>query len=218
MTRVDEPWRQPTTAEWAQALGISKAPSPLAIEGYFEPCPLTSRQIATRVIILQGVVSVASEVGPELVIDWYREQGVWDQVSPKEQAILLDPASLTRDERNRLRWHQEAEWALLWVVGKVEALDLPTRQCDTRRLVDEIIPALGSDIESFLMSAELRPPGILLAEADRHYDLWCSYFQTRRKGSHLLPIDLEFSVLHERVYAFEWLHGVEAWDDVQCDA
>lgn len=218
MTRADEPWRQPTTEEWARDLGISTAPTPPAIEGHDEPRPFTARQIATRAIILQGVVAVASEVDPDPVIEWYRVQDVWDQVSPKEQAFLLDPASLTRDEWNSLRWHQEAEWTLLWVVGKVEALGLPTRQCDTPRLVNEIIPALGSDIEPFLSSAELRPPGILLAEDDRHYNLWCRYFQTRREGTHMLPSDLEFSVLYERQYAFEWLHDIEAWDDVQCDA
>ena len=218
MTRVDKPKRQPTTEEWGRAHGISTVPAPPAIQGYDEPCPFSARQIATRAVILQGVVAVASELDLDPVIEWYREQGIWDQVSPKEQAFLLDPASLNRDDRNNLRWHQEAEWTLLWVIGKVEALGLPTRKCDTRRLVDEIIPALGSDIEPFLMSAELRSPGVLLAEDDRHYNLWCRYFQTRREDSHLLPSDLEFSVLYERQYAFEWLHGIEAWDKVQCDA
>jgi hypothetical protein len=218
MTSAKEPLPQPTTEEWARALGISTALTLPAIEGYDEPCTYSARQIATRAVILQGVVAVASEVDPDPVIDWYREQGVWDRVSPREQFFLLDPADLSQSESNRLRWHQEAEWTLLWSIGKVDALGLPIRQCDTRRMVDEIIPALGSDIEPFLASAEIRPPGVLLAEDDRHYNLWCSYFQTRRLGSHLLPRDLELSVLHERQYAFEWLHGIVAWDDVQCDA
>ena len=104
------------------------------------------------------------------------------------------------------------------MVGKVEALGLPIRQCDTRRLVDEIIPALGSDIEPFLASAKLQPPGLLLAEDDRHYDLWCLYHQSRREGAYRVPRDLEVVVLYQRQYAFEWLHGIEAWDDVRCDA
>ena len=218
MTHANETRWQPSTEEWGRGFGISTEPTPPAIEGHGEPCPYTARQIATRAIILQGVVAVASQVDPDPVIEWYREQGVWNQVSRKEQSFLLNPASLTRDERNQLRWHQEAVWTLLWAVHKVEVLGLPTRQCDTRRLVDEIVPALGSDVEPFLASAEIRSPGELLAEDDRHYDLWCRYFQTRREGSHLLPSDLNFSVLYERQYAFEWLHGIEDWDDVQCDA
>jgi hypothetical protein len=209
---------QLTTEEWAKSLGISTAPTPFAIERYDEPCPLAARQIATRAVILQGVVAVASQVDPEPIIEWYQEQGVWKQASPQEQSFLLAPDSLGQDDLNDLRWRQEAEWALLWVVGKVKALGLPNRQCETRLLIEEIIPALGSDVESFLASAELRPPGVLLAEEDRHYDLWCQYFQTRREGSHLLPRDLVFNVLYQRQYAFEWLHGIEAWDEVQCDA
>lgn len=164
------------------------------------------------------MVAVAYETDPDPVTEWFREQGIHVQVNPKELAYLHDPTSLTSEERSRLQWHQEPEWALLWVVGKIEALGLPARQCDTRRLVDEIIPALGSYIEPFLMSAELRPPGVLLAKDDRHYDLWCRYIQARLEGTHLLPGDLQFSVLYERQYAFGWLHGIEEWDDVRCDA
>jgi hypothetical protein len=188
------------------------------VEGYGEPCPFTARQVAVRAVILQGVVAVAAEVDPKPVIAWYRDQGIWKAVSPKERAFLRNPLSVAREEVNELGWRKEAEWALLWVVGKVEALGLPTRSCDSRRLVDEIIPALGADIEPFLASAELRPPGVLLAEDDRHYRLWCRYIQTCQGGNNLLPSDLAPAVLYQREYAFEWLHGIEPWDDVQCDS
>jgi hypothetical protein len=143
---------------------------------------------------------------------------MWEAVSPQEQAFLLDPLSLAPMNRIHFQWRKEAEWALLWVVSKIDALDLPTRQCDSARLVDSIIPALGSEIEQFLSSSTLRPRGVLLAEDDRHYDLWCRYFQDRRRSEHLLPTDLLVDVLYQRQYAFEWLHGIHAWDDVTCDA
>jgi hypothetical protein len=214
----DQRGNQPTTEEWARSHGISIADVPPAIDGYNEPCPLTATQVAVRAIILQGVVAVASEVDPEPVIDWFQDQGIWEAVSPQEQALLLDPSSVAMNDRIRFQWRKEAEWALLWAVGKVEALGLPTRECDTRTLVDAIIPALGSKIQPFLTSSKLRPPGALLAEDDRHYDLWCRYFQDRHCGDHLLPSDLAIDVLHQRQYALEWLHGIEEWDDVRCDA
>jgi hypothetical protein len=210
--------QQLKTEEWARSHGISTALTPPAVEGYDEACPFSARQIAIRAVILQGVVAVASEVDSEPVVEWYQGSGMWDAVSPNERALLLDPSSVSQKAVHEFRWRQEAEWALLWAVGKVEALGLPTQQCDTPRLVDEIIPALGSDIEPFLASAELRSPGVQLAEDDRHYNLWCRYFQTRREGSDLVPGDLDVSVLYQRQYAFEWLHGVDAWDDVRCDA
>jgi Domain of unknown function (DUF4272) len=205
-----------TTEEWANVHCISVEDIPPAIAGYSEPCPRSAREIATRAVILQGVVAVAFEVQPEPVIEWLGGQGIWNHVRPDEATFFHDP-SPTDEERNRFRWHQEAEWALLWAFGKVETLGLPTRGCDTRRLVDEIIPPLGSDIGRFVASAELRSPGVLLAENDRTYELWCSAIAARRNGESL-PSDLIWPVLYERRYAFEWLDGHPEWDDVTCDA
>jgi hypothetical protein len=84
-------------------------------------------------------------------------------------------------------------------------------------LVDEIIPPLGSDIEGFLASARLRPPGVLLAEDDRTYNLWC-YANSAIRTGEPLPSDFNWWVLYERRYAFEWLDGMQDWDDVTCDS
>jgi hypothetical protein len=205
-----------TTEEWAQARGVWAEDAPASVGDDTEPCPRSAREIATRAVILQGVVAVAFEVDSEPVVEWLREQGVWHQVSPREAAFLLHP-DVTDEQRNRFRWHQEAEWALLWAIGKVESLGLPTRGCDTRRLVDEIIPPLGSDIEGFLASARPRPPGVLLAEDDRSYNLWCCANSAARRGEPL-PSDFKWWVLYERRYAFEWLDGMQDWDDVTCDS
>jgi hypothetical protein len=205
-----------TTEEWAQTHAVSVEDTAPAIEDYTEPYPRSAREIATRVVILQGVVAVAYEVDAEPVVEWLREQGVWDQVSPREQAFLLG-SEVTDEQRNRLRWHQEAEWALLWAIRHVESLGLPTQGCDTRRLVDEIVPPLGSEINAFLDSATLRPPGELLAEDDRTYNLWCYATSAVRRGEPL-PADLRRWVLYERRYAFEWLDGLQDWDEVTCDA
>jgi hypothetical protein len=209
---------RPTTEAWAKRHKISPDATPPEIEGDFEPIPLTAREIAVRAIILQGIVAVACDVDPEPVIDWFHEQRIWGVVSPKKRDFLFDPVQVAANDRNRFRWRMEAEWALLWVVSKVEWLGLPTRQCDSARLVDSIVPSLGSDIEPFLSSSVLRSRGVLLAEEDRHYDLWCRYIQDRKRGENFLPTDLLVDVLYQREYAFECLHGIESWDNVTCDA
>ncbi len=205
-----------TTKEWAESFGISAEVTPPIIADCDDPCPRPPGQIAARAVILHAVVAVAYGVEPEPVVDWLQEQGIWDQVSPGERAFFTEP-SPGDEQRGRFRWHQEAEWALLWAIGKVEALGLPTRGCDTRRLVEELIPPLGSDLDEFLASARLRPPGVLLAEDSRTYDLWCQCALARRER-HALPEDLNWWVLYERRYAFEWLDGQQEWDDVTCDA
>jgi hypothetical protein len=205
-----------TTATWARSLGVSVQATPPAVEDYTKRYPRSARQIAVRTVILQGVVAVACKVDAGPIVEWFHEQRIWRSVTPQERAFLQNRKP-TRQQRGTFHWHQEAEWTLLWVIGKVESLGLPTRCCDTRRLVDEIIPDLGSDIAGFVSSAELRPPGVLLAEDDRTYNLWCQAHAANRKGQPL-PEDLNWGVLYERRYAFEWLDGVEPWDEVSCDA
>lgn len=121
---------------------------------------------------MQGVVAVEYQLDSEPVIEWFHEQKIWDAVTPKEKESLLLPTRST-EECNRYRTHQGAEWTLMWVIGKIDALGLPTNYCDTRRLVDEIIPPLGTDIEPFVCSAVLLKPGVLLAEDERTYRMWC---------------------------------------------
>ncbi len=204
-----------TTEAWAKALGISVAPVPPPVADYSESCARSAREIAIRAVILQGVVAVACEVDSEPILEWFHEQRIWRSVTSEEKSFL-QMRSPDKDLGRRFGWHQEAEWTLLWVVGKVESLGLPTRCCDTRRLVDEIIPPLGSDIDEFVASAKVREPGVLLAEDDRTYNLWCFAQKARREGN--LPEDLNWAVLYERRYAFEWLDGMQDWDQVTCDA
>jgi hypothetical protein len=205
-----------STEEWARAFGISTEPIPPEVSDHTKPCARSAREIAVRAVILQGIVAVGHGVSPEPVSEWYHEQRIWSAVSPMERAFLRNPAAM-EPQRNRLCWHAEAEWTLLWAIGKVEAPGLPTQVCDSRRLVDEIIPALGDSISGFVAGAKLVHPGLLLAEDDRTYDLWCRVCAARRAGTRL-PADLNYDVLRERRYAFEWLDGNQKWDEVTCDA
>jgi hypothetical protein len=205
-----------TTKLWVEALKIASEADISPIPDYSEPCARTAREVAIRALILHGVVAVAYGVEAQPIIDWFQEQGIWTDVTPKERAFILGE-SRSEPERLRYQWKQEAEWTLLWMIGRVDSLGLPTRCCDTRRLVDEIIPGLGDDLEGFVAGSTLRSPGAHLAEDDRTYDLWCHALQAKRRREEL-PEDLNMSVLYERRYAFEWMDGHQDWDDVTCDA
>lgn len=208
--------RMNTTKEWAEYLKIPSGDDLPAIPGFSEPYVRSAQDVAVRSVILQGVVAVAWEVEAEPVIEWFQKQGIWDAVTPNERAFLEAPE---RDDAllNQFHWKQETEWTLLWMIQRVETLGLPTRYCDTRRLVNEIIPALGDDLRSFISESTLRSPGALLAEDDRTYDLWCHALASRQRREHL-PSDLNVGILRERRYAFEWLSGSVEWDAVTCDA
>jgi hypothetical protein len=175
----------------------------------------SAKQVAVRALAVQGVVAAASGVDSDNVVEWLKHQGIWSAATDRERAFLETPER-SQDAVRHFRWQQEAEWTLLWAVGKVAALGLPTRECDTRRLVDDILPPLGGDVGDFLAGAVLRSPQELLAEDQRTYRLWCHAVAAYREGT--LPEDLIWSVLHQRRYAFEWLQGPEEWDKVECDA
>jgi hypothetical protein len=205
-----------STKAWATSHGISTDPTAPAIADYSKKYPRSARQIAVRAVILQGIVAVAAKVDPQPIVRWFHQERIWRSVTSHERKFLQDKAPSEKDVR-KFAWHAEAEWTLLWVINKVESLGLPTQYCDTRRLIDEIIPPLGSDISEFVDTAELQSPGALLAEDDRTYNLWCYAHSALRQGQPL-PKDLNMGVLYERRYAFEWLDGNQKWDDVTCDS
>lgn len=204
-----------TTKDWAKQHGIAVSNTIAAVKDYDKKLRRSAIQIATRALILHGIVAVSAGCDSEPVIEWFRSNNVWRSVTPNERKFLTGKSSDA--ERQRLFWLKEAEWALLWIIGKVPTLGLPTKQCNSQKLIDEIMPQLGDDTSKFIASAKLRTPGEFIAEADRSYNLWC-YWNLDKKAQKPIPDDLIPIVLYERRRAFEWMDGFPAWDDVTCDA
>jgi Domain of unknown function (DUF4272) len=204
------------TSTWAKKLGVCPDETVPEVPGFSKRYARSTKEIAARCLILTGVIAVAEGCKAKPILNWFEEQGLAQHVSPDENRFFR---ARKRDERQCLKyqWHQEAEWTLLWLVRKVESLGLPTKQCDTGRIVDEIIPPLGGSVKKFMSSAKIRTAGEILAEDDRTYNLWCYVHQARRKEQSL-PDDLNYSVLYERRYAFDWLNGYGEWDEIQCNA
>src|SRR5262245_53305475 len=120
-----------STAEWAKRLGISTDPTPPPVAGAVARCAYTPQDLARRALVLQSVAVVGSEVDPQPVVSWLKDQDLWSVATPQERAFLED-VSPSADLKNKFRWRQEAEWTLLWMIGMVEELRLPTQYCDTK--------------------------------------------------------------------------------------
>jgi len=204
------------TADWARARGYSGEPDQPTIDGLHHVFPRIACEVALRAVVLEGMIAVSVEFDAERIIKWFNDQQIWDAVSPREQGFLLNDLRSVQDRFNFF-WRIEAQWALLWMIRKIETLGLPTQVRDDSGLVDEIIPAIGADVHEFITSAQLRDADVIIAEDLRAYDLWCDACAVRRKKESL-PVDLNWDVLYERRYAFEWLDGLDEWDQVTCDA
>jgi len=198
------------TKDWLASFGISTDPTPPEVEDAESP-PRSAIEIAKRILVLHGLAAVGAGVDASRIRDWLDEQGLSSSVTPKERAFL---AMESPDQKTRMTffWHKEAQWTLLWAIGKIENLGLPITECDSARIVNDIMPALGVDTSEFINTAELRPPGVILAEDDRTYNIWCYANQASS-----LPDDLNMRVLYERRYAMEWLDSPDPWDEVTCD-
>jgi hypothetical protein len=211
--------QQPSTdcLQWAASHNIATQAIPPAIEDYPDtPIPWSIRQIAARAIISTGIAAVARGSNPQPLIAWFKQEKMVPEISPLERAFLLDREAIDSEVVSELVGRTEAAWTLLWALGKVAVLGLPTYRCDDQ--LQKIIPAVGEDIQDFLNNAQFRPIGEFLAEEDRHYCLWSQYFKTYKQDMDLIPDDLDYNVLYQREYVFEWFQGIEKWDDIQCDS
>ena len=206
------------TKEWAESHGIDTRDVLPPVEDYDEPYKRTAEEIAVRAIILHAVAAAGHGINREPIIEWFKNQNIWDQVSPREQTFLLSsvPSRLLEEDRKGARWFQEALWALLWTIQKVETIGLPTKTCDARRLAKEIMPELGDEIQPFVSSAKLRPLPTIRAEDERVYTLHREAHQAYEQGE--IPDDLVYGVSLQRHYAFEWLRSGNDWDDVISNA
>jgi len=198
------------TKEWAESLGIATEDILPPVENNDEPYKQTAEEVAVRTIILHAVAAAGYGIDRDAIIDWLKKQNLWDKVSPREQTFLLTQKSPKEDQTGAL-WLQEAQWALLWTIQKVDSLGLPTKTCDSHRIVNEIMPMLGDDIELFVSTSELRPPSEIRVEDERVNKL---YDAQQEEQEAEMPEDLVYGVLFQRLQAFKWLSSEYDWDNV----
>ena len=200
------------TKEWAESLNIDTQDILPPSEDITESYCRTASEVAVRTVILHSIVATGSGIDMEPITEWLQDQNLWEQVSPRERSILQSPRRF-REDRSGVQWLQEAQWALLWTIQKIKSLGLPTKTCDSVKLVDEIMPVLGGDdIDKFISSAEFRPAAEISAENDRISRLY--YYARQVADKEEIPDDMIYSVLYNRYYAFRWLTGDDPWDDV----
>src|SRR5215469_5492988 len=109
---------------WAESLGVAADANLPPVADYSEPCARTAREVAIRAVVLQGVVAVAYKVEVDPVVQWFHAQGIWDALTPNERTFLAT-SEHSESEREHFQWKQEAQWTLLWMIGRVESLGLP---------------------------------------------------------------------------------------------
>lgn len=173
-----------------------------------------AQEIAYRAMALLVVAAKADGVEEEVVGKLIERYRLADHFSPDEKAFLADRSPSDHD-RVQFVWRYEAAWVLLWALGYVDQLKMPTNVCDVRKAIDTF---LGRTAEQFIADAELRPIGRILDEADLIYRYHWAVVEARLNGKDA-PAGLSPDVVLERHHALNWLIGYfnQEWDKVSTD-
>ena len=112
------------------------------------------KAVATRAVVLYSVAAVGNGIDRNAIQKFLKTEGLWESVTPNER-ILFEKDDAPRQAIIDAAWRAEALWVLLWALGKVETLDLPTEHCDADYL-HRMMPKKG-EVAGFINASTLRP-------------------------------------------------------------
>jgi hypothetical protein len=207
--------RKARTEAELKELGIPINPYLPLVEGEEDARIREPQDVARRAVILYALVAVADGEDRERTVAWLRDDGLWNAVSPSEREFFLNDNPAEQEIINAL-WRSEALWTLLWSLGEVEILSLPTGYCDIVH-VREVMPKLGVSSREFIETARLRSTSEILDETDRIYRIhWA--VRDAQLNNQPVPAGLNPDVVVERHYALNWLTWyADEWDDISTD-
>jgi Domain of unknown function (DUF4272) len=174
----------------------------------------TPQEIAQRILVLTYLNYVSEE--PEdrsKVINFLQEQDLWNSVSHDEKELFSK--ELSDKEHINISWRSEAIWLLLWVINKVDTIDLPNEEVSIPQIL-ELLPDFMTDTKDFVQSATIKKISEILDLSDLTYRL---HWATRHTElNNLETLDLNSSIIQERHYAINWVTYYEDnWDDITTD-
>lgn len=207
--------RKERTEAALKSLGIPVNPWLPRVDSEDEARTRDAKDVARRALILYGLTAVGDNESREKILSILQRQELWKYVSPDERRFLED-ASPSQQALTGASWRMEAVWTLLWALGKVDKLDLPTGMCDPDR-VHELMPGPDDSFAEFIESAKLRPVSEILDETDRIYRIhWA--VRDAQINRRPMPAGLDADVVVERHYALNWLTWyADEWDDITTD-
>lgn len=170
-----------------------------------------------RLLILYGLVFVVNnlEARPNL-INWFKQEKLWDHVSQNERAFLIEPQPEQR-QLSRLSWGLEGALTLGWALGIVQHLPAFNRTAPDEELdaFFTAIPELGGETQQFLNRLRYRDLGEIYEE-NLVNELATSYFRDLLFNGQNDETTIDRGVSFERHKILNWLRqfsGISGWDD-----
>ncbi len=206
--------RKARTEERMRSSGIPVSDPLPPIESDEEGLLRPPWEVARRASALVTVAARAEGLEQQRAIQFLQAWGLWEAASPREQAFLMNPHP-AETERIQFLWRYECLWVMLWALGHIEKLNVPSSICDVRRAVKLVT---GTSTDVFIGKSQLRPLEEVLDEADFIYRCHGAVKNAQVRGE-TVPGGLDSSVVIERLVALSWLRNYhsQSWDDVSPD-
>ena len=174
-----------------------------------EVTPRDKKEVIERVACSFASIMCALSIGKKEYTEQDRVYMTQDFLSNKYHALeLLTPREQqviagTISEAGAINavWKYEAVWALLWALGIVEELSLPSEICDCDLVMGTMRRFKGLD--DFMANTTLRPLEEILQALDLHYRYHWAAVNARVNGSD--PAGIDEGIVMERRAGLEWL-------------
>ncbi|MDC8004806.1 DUF4272 domain-containing protein [Aureisphaera galaxeae] len=177
----------------------------------------TPYEAGCRMMILYAISHAVHslEDRPE-IIQWLKEEMIWDRVSQSEKAFLEDP-NPEEEILMDLSWRIESALTLGWCLNKVETLP----KLDAKHnegVFEELqrnIPEIGDSLMLFLTNLEFRNTEEILEE-NLVNELATTYFRDLFLNGQKDQTKINRSTSYERHQVLNWLRqfmDIEEWDE-----
>jgi hypothetical protein len=182
---------------------------------------------ARRALVVWAVALRADGMPQREALEMLDQPKLWPSVSPDEARYIRDP-NPDPDETASLVWRLEAQWVLMWALGRVDELGWPASMCDVPHLVEVMKPVEADP--GFIEATQLRSKREILDAQDLTMRL---HWATRDAwlAKRLIRSDLDWTagqpdvpvthspavgVIEQRHKTLNWLvrFGEADWDDV----
>jgi hypothetical protein len=194
--------------------GIAINPNLPPIEAASEIKLRSAIEIARRALCLLLVAAKGSDLDEESVLGLIESHGVAEFFTKDERAFIHNRQPEDEDKM-RFSWRSEASWTLLWSLGFVDALGLPTDQIEP---YDAIEIVEKNRQEGLATNASPRTADEILDESDLILRCHWAVRDYQIGNSHVDP-ELDPDVTLERRHALNWLtcNADQDWDNVSTD-
>lgn len=214
-TKLTGEERKLRTNEFLKELEVPTLGHLPLIEDFNDARFRSDNEVAERCVILFGIIFVVHrEVSGDEMIEYFKEFGLWEKVSPNEKKFLINKKP-TDQERIEYSWKIEGLNVLLWSLNKFDDLSLPIGMCDFEHIED--LPDLTADPGEWIARSKLREAEEILNELDLTYRIhWAT--RDAALNNKAIPRDFHPGIVFERHYALNWLViYADEWDDITTD-